>query len=96
VSEEDRPFEYMMNRLRLFSPFNLNEYQNCTGLSSNSILAPLKQAEQQGLMQQLTPKVLQQRPQETTQSLVTTTGQEGWQVTSKGHRYLNDLLTLFL
>jgi len=77
VSEAERPFEYMMNRLRLFSSFNLTEYQNCTGLNSNSISAPLKQAEQKGLM-------------------ISSHNQQHWQVTTKGHRYLNDLLTLFL
>ena len=77
VSEAERPFEYMMNRLRLFSSFHLTEYQNCTGLSSNSIAAPLKQAEQQGLM-------------------ISSHNQQHWQVTTQGHRYLNDLLTLFL
>jgi len=77
VSAAERPFEYMMNRLRLFSAFNLTEYQARTGLSSTSVLTPLKQAEQQGLM-------------------LSSNNYQQWQVTAQGHRYLNDLLTLFL
>ena len=77
VSNEERPFEYMMNRLRLFSTFSLDEYQAHTGLNCESIISALIQAEQQGLM-------------------LSTNNQQQWQVTSQGHRYLNDLLTLFL
>lgn len=81
VSAAERPFEYMMNRLRLFSTFNLDEYQTRTGLSSASVLMPLKQAEQQGLMQEIKQS---------------SHNQQQWQVTTQGHRYLNDLLTMFL
>jgi len=77
VSEDERPFEYMMNRLRLFSTFNLDEYQTRTGLTAASILPKLEQAQQQGL-------------------LSSHNNHQNWQVTPHGHRYLNDLLTVFL
>ncbi len=76
VSEAERPFEFMMNRLRLFSAFGLDEYQIHTGLTTASILPKLNQAQQQGLLKQLNNRQ--------------------WQVTTKGHRYLNNLLTVFL
>ncbi len=75
VSAEELPFEYMMNRLRLFSGFTLDEYQAYTGLSIDSVLPTLKQAQDKGLM-----------------------NLEGelWSVSKHGHRYLNDLLEMFL
>ncbi|WP_281559922.1 radical SAM family heme chaperone HemW [Thalassomonas sp. RHCl1] len=75
VAEEELPFEYMMNRLRLYSPFHLDEFQAYTGLASTKIEETLKQAQQK--------------------QLLSNQGQE-WQVTTTGHRYLNDLLSLFL
>ena len=80
INSEELPFEYMMNQLRLFTPFTLSHYQQRTGLAANTILPTLQQAQNKKLM------------------LCTddTTGQETWQVTQLGHRYLNDLLELFL
>jgi len=75
VKQTELPFEYMMNRLRLYSPFTLNEYQQATGLSRDSILPLLNQAKEKQLM---------------------ANQDEQWQVTKLGHRYLNDLLTMFL
>ena len=75
VTQEELPFEYMMNQLRLFSPFTLTEFQQGTGLDANTILPTLTQAEQKGLM---------------------SSKDDSWQVTPLGHRYLNDLLELFL
>ena len=75
VSAEELPFEYMMNRLRLFSGFSLDEYQAYTGLSIDSVLPTLKQAQDKGLMNL----------------------EDGlWSVSKHGHRYLNDLLEMFL
>ena len=80
VTNDELPFEYMMNQLRLFSSFTLEDYQQRTGLSINTILPTLQQAQQKKLMS-------------CTESL----SSEGkWQVTVLGHRYLNDLLELFL
>ena len=80
VSSEELSFEYMMNQLRLFSPFTLTHYQQRTGLSANTILPTLQQAQHKKLMQ----------------CTDHTDDQETWQVTPLGHRYLNDLLELFL
>jgi len=75
VNANELPFEYMMNRLRLFSTFTLDEFQSCTGINASKIATTLKKAEDKQL-------------------LVNHGGQ--WQVTRNGHRYLNDLLTMFL
>lgn len=37
ISEQNIPFEYFLNRLRLFTPLSINEYENYTGLSFNNI-----------------------------------------------------------
>ncbi len=75
VSNDELPFEYMMNQLRLFSSFTLDDYQQRTGLPTSTVLPTLQQAKNKELM--------------------SSTGST-WQVTSLGHRYLNDLLELFL
>lgn len=75
VANEDRAFEFMMNRLRLMSPFTLQDFTDKTGLKSHEISEALKQAKAKQL-------------------LTENTGH--WQVTALGHRYLNDLLSLFL
>jgi len=75
VTNDELPFEYMMNQLRLFSSFTLEDYQQRTGLPTSTILPTLQQAQNKKLM--------------------SSTGST-WQVTSLGHRYLNDLLELFL
>mgnify|MGYP000644191540 FL=1 len=75
VSHDELPFEYMMNQLRLFASFTLKDYQQHTGLTTNSILPTLQLAQQKELMDCI---------------------DGNWQVTPLGHRYLNDLLELFL
>lgn len=80
VNSEELPFEYMMNQLRLFSSFTLEEYQQRTGLDANTVLPTLLQAQKNKLM--------------TCTDALSTKGH--WQVTLLGHRYLNDLLELFL
>jgi len=50
VAEEDRSFEFLMNRLRLFSAFSLAEFEAGTGLSGETIEAELENAASQGLM----------------------------------------------
>ncbi|SFP52192.1 oxygen-independent coproporphyrinogen-3 oxidase [Ruminobacter amylophilus] len=37
IPEQNIPFEYFLNRLRLFTPLSINEYENYTGLSFNNI-----------------------------------------------------------
>lgn len=75
VTAEELPFEYMMNRLRLFSGFSLDDYQAYTGLNTDTVLLTLLQAQAKGLM-----------------------AFDGafWSVSKLGHRYLNDLLEMFL
>jgi oxygen-independent coproporphyrinogen-3 oxidase len=75
VVQAELPFEYMMNRLRLFSSFSLEHYQDATGLNANDILPTLNQAKDKLLMDNIG---------------------NSWRVTQQGHRYLNDLLEMFL
>tara|TARA_R110002074_G_scaffold105435_4_gene227736 strand:- start:49 stop:1194 length:1146 start_codon:yes stop_codon:yes gene_type:complete len=75
VTAEELSFEYMMNRLRLFSGFSLDDYQAYTGLNTDTVLPTLLQAKTKGLM-------------EFDGTL--------WSVSKLGHRYLNDLLEIFL
>ncbi|MDX2367421.1 MAG: radical SAM family heme chaperone HemW [Colwellia sp.] len=80
VTSDELPFEYMMNQLRLFSSFTLVEYQQRTGLPASSVLPTLLQAQSKKMM-----------------TCTDNLSIEGmWQVTPLGHRYLNDLLELFL
>jgi len=51
VALKDRPFEFMMNALRLREGFELARYTERTGLSLASIQAPLAEAEAKGLLQ---------------------------------------------
>lgn len=80
ITSDELPFEYMMNQLRLFSSFTLADYQQRTGLASSTILPTLELAQNKKLMIY-------------TDNVST---QGNWQVTPLGHRYLNDLLELFL
>lgn len=75
VTDEELPFEYMMNRLRLHSGFSLTEFQSRTGLNEQAILPTLQQAQAKQLME-FDGKL--------------------WSVSKLGHRYLNDLLEMFL
>ena len=70
----------MMNQLRLFASFTLVEYQQRTGLAASTVLPTLLQAQNKEMM-----------------TCTDSSSIEGkWQVTQLGHRYLNDLLELFL
>lgn len=83
VNKDELPFEYMMNVLRLHGEFNLSDFEAYTGLSRDLINPTLKQAQQKGLLEQ----VIKEEPD----------NQDAfWQVTVHGHRYLNDLLEMFL
>ena len=80
VNSDELPFEYMMNQLRLFSSFTLTEYQQRTGLAASTVLPTLLDAQSKNMM-----------------TCTDNSSIEGkWQVTQLGHRYLNDLLELFL
>ena len=85
VSDSELPFEYMMNQLRLFSSFTLADYQQRTGLPVGSVLTTLQQAEKKELMCSIKQPAAKN-----------SLNNDIWQVTPLGHRYLNDLLELFL
>lgn len=74
VAEEDRPLEYLMNRLRLMTPIPKQEFEQRTGLHRNTLSDGMEKAKQRGLLTEST---------------------EHWQLTSKGHMFVNDLLTQF-
>jgi oxygen-independent coproporphyrinogen-3 oxidase len=88
VTNDELPFEYMMNQLRLFSSFTLDNYQQRTGLPASTILPTLLQAQHKNLML-CTENFSSQEPN-------LEPDQSKWLVTPLGHRYLNDLLELFL
>ncbi|WP_231731576.1 radical SAM family heme chaperone HemW [Colwellia sp. TT2012] len=50
VDDSDRPFEFMMNQLRLFRAFSVAHFQKSTGLAISSVLPQLKEAQQKNLM----------------------------------------------
>ena len=80
VEQDDLPFEFFMNRLRLFEAFDQSEFTDYTGLPINLVAQSFIKASEQGLILQSVSKNNAQQ----------------WQVTAKGHRYLNDLLELFV
>jgi oxygen-independent coproporphyrinogen-3 oxidase len=75
IAPQELPFEYMMNRLRLFEPVPFREFEAYTGLPLSSIKEPTEKALAQKLL---------------------TKDSTSWLVTDLGHRYLNELLTLFM
>lgn len=75
VLSDDLPFEFFMNRLRLFEACPKSDLPALTGLSLQSQTNALNQAISKGLIED----------QDT-----------HWQVSQKGHRFLNDLLELFV
>ncbi|WP_426358156.1 radical SAM family heme chaperone HemW [Pseudocolwellia sp. HL-MZ19] len=84
VDTNELPFEYMMNLLRLCDEFNLDDFEAHTGLSRNIILPTLKNAQQKGLLKAI----------DATENSIDDANT--WQVTLLGHRFLNDLLEMFL
>ena len=52
VEDEDRPFEYFMNRMRLFQPIPKAEFTARTNLPAESVEAMFKRAYEQELLQQ--------------------------------------------
>ena len=46
-----RPFDYMLNRLRLHAPFALSDFEQATGLCRDAIAAELAQAQAQGWLE---------------------------------------------
>lgn len=91
VLPSELPFEYMMNQLRLRQPFTLADYQSATGLDYNTVLPTLEKAKQKKLIQE---KLVQENLQQEINKPDLLKSQ--WNVTELGHKYLNDLLELFL
>lgn len=75
VSEEDRPLEYLMNRLRLMTPIAKTEFEQRTGQSADVVKAGMKKSIDKGLL---------------------TETDTHWQLTPKGHMFVNDLLSQFI
>lgn len=50
VSAKERPFEFMLNALRLTGGFDMHNFTECTGLAWHTIQAQVDKAEQQGLL----------------------------------------------
>ncbi|MEM0513976.1 radical SAM family heme chaperone HemW [Pseudoalteromonas sp. YIC-827] len=75
VTEDERPFEFMMNRLRLAEPCPLDEFQQYTGLDLSQIEPQLQAAQKQSLLSRDSTHI---------------------RVTERGHRYLNELLEIFV
>jgi len=50
VSAKERPFEFMLNALRLTGGFDMSDFTECTGLGWHAIQANIDKAEQQGLL----------------------------------------------
>lgn len=75
VENDERPFEFFMNRFRLREPCPISDYTERTGLPLVSVSNELSKAIELGLLSQ---------------------SDTHWLVTEQGHRYLNDLLQLFV
>lgn len=50
VNKDDRAFEFMMNQLRLHKAFKVSQFEQSTGVSINSVLPKLKEAQQKNLL----------------------------------------------
>ncbi len=75
VADDDLPFEFFMNRLRLMEPCPKSDFTALTGLQDATVADAFAVGFQKGMLRDLG---------------------EQWQVTEHGHRYLNDLLELFV
>lgn len=51
VDKSDRPFEFMMNQLRLHQPFQVSSFQKSTGLDISIVMPQLTKAKKMGLME---------------------------------------------
>ncbi len=76
VEEEDLPFEYFMNRLRLKESFSLTHFEQATGLASSVVQSQIDKAINLELLRK--------------------TDNSGYQTTSKGTAFYNNLVDLFL
>lgn len=58
ISNEDLTFEYFLNRLRLFSPIPIREYEDLTGLCFENIRHLFEKYEAEGLVSLLEDKIV--------------------------------------
>lgn len=77
IDLKDRPFEFFLNRFRLFEAVPKQEFIDYTGLTLETplLVDALNQGKEWGLISE---------------------DESQWQVTDKGHLFLNDLLDLFI
>ena len=75
INVTERPYEFMLNALRLQKGFSIKQFEQTTGLSIATIKQPIELAIKRGL---LTQQINQFIP------------------TELGHRFLNDMLQIFL
>ncbi len=81
ILPEQRPFEFMLNALRLVEGFSIAQFETRTGLPQAAIAAPLAEAQARGW---LMPEADGDGP-------------EGrWRPTETGLRFANDIIGLFL
>jgi putative oxygen-independent coproporphyrinogen III oxidase len=76
VGDADRAFEFMLNALRLRDGFSISQFEERTGLATESIAPQLQRATLRGLLAPV--------------------GDERWQPTEIGFRFLNELQEIFL
>lgn len=75
VLEEDKPLEYLMNRLRLMTPIDKLEFEQRTGLVHSMLDDGMAKAQARGLITQ---------------------DDTHWTLTTKGHMFVNDILSQFI
>jgi len=81
IPPDQRPFEFMLNALRLLERFDLARFEARTGLARETIAAPLAEAQRRGW---LAPTPVDEAP-------------DGlWRLTETGLRFANDVIGLFL
>jgi len=88
VQPDELPFEYMMNVLRLRQSFSVEHFEKVTGLNRERISSTLLDAKNKGLVENII--------NENSNVHTDTENNNTWKVTLLGHRYLNDLLEMFL
>ncbi|GAA0789308.1 YggW family oxidoreductase [Shewanella aestuarii] len=75
VTAQDRPLEYLMNRLRLMTPIPKTEFELRTGQNATVVKEGMDKSISRGLV---------------------TETETHWQLTPKGHMFVNDLLSQFI
>jgi oxygen-independent coproporphyrinogen-3 oxidase len=85
VPEQDLPFEFAMNALRLNEGFEPRLFTERTGLPFSRIEPGLRSLEVQGLMERITAP-----------SAGSTPPAPHWRATPRGRQLLNDLVQRFL